>query len=1075
MKRRGVSWLRVAGGSIRRATLAGCVVATLAGSVAVAIPSRANAAELTPTSTHLTVSPNPTPQGEYTNVTAHVTPAPTGYAGLEFVYADAQGRTWTDTALVNQAGDAYGRPKLGVGTYEVTAFFLGSDDLGPSTSGTVPFAVLERIVTIPGFSFEYETVYADQTVPFTMWARPAPLSGDLRLNAGTYLRSGDYPATAGDAHGSLDFMYGTYDVYAELRRSSAAAKGCPVRVTTQLRPDEPQLTVSPASAPAGEPLTFELSVFDPSALPGIYGFLSAELHFRHEDGSDVISRHVAISGGTGSTVWTLSRPGRYDVWFTLADYIWAVPESNHVSITTLPFYDQPVSPLPGAKPGAVPTTITLDPLPATAWKDDLIPFRVTIDPAPPQAGRVTIEDGSHGFTLMNPTSTPGVFVANGIHMPAGPHRFRATYGGSDTHAPSVSEPQDLFADSIPTTTTLTFTPNDPDGLTDVTLTATVSPVPPSGTVYIYRDGTYEMSGQVNTTTGKVSWTRTWPTWAVHHLTASFMYGGKFADSHSEPVTLEVDTAPTEVTLTGPTRVANAGVKTWYSAAFAEARSIYAWLALYVDGARTSVAVTENPQEFSATFTPGRHTVQVLGSPQPGVEGWSNVLTVDVGPYANRSLIQGTVVVNNGNPFTNSEVVVVEPSLATNSPYATSFQLSNDGVHWATFDYVEGFNNTVLWDLSDAACGGSDGPGEHRLYYRWTNYQGADGVPIESTTVTITGSENTALGIDLVAPTVSAPSEAANPSALGADPAVATRIAWGGSDNLSGIGRYELEQSTNGGDWQSVSLADPTSRSVNVDLVADSSYQFRVRARDRAGNLSGWATSDAIVPSAPPSDVTPPVVSAPSVALVSGNALAANPLVTVSWPAGSDVSGLSTYRLETRSNGGGWAQVTTPGPLATSVNLGLAPGRTYEFRLRATDVPGNTSDYVTSAAFRLTRLQEKASAIKYVGAWKRVTLNGAAGGYVKKASVSGATATYIFSGRWIAIASTLGPNRGTVRFTLDGATTTVDLYSPTTRTAWLVYSVGLSPGSHTLVMEATGLKNSKSTGKRVDLDALVVLQ
>jgi hypothetical protein len=135
----------------------------------------------------------------------------------------------------------------------VTAFFRGTEDLAPSTSATQAIAVMERIVAIPGFRLEYPTVYADQTVPFTMWARPAPLTGDLRLNASTWLKSGDFPVTAGDAHGSLDFDYGNYDnsggyeIFAELRHSSSAAKGCPVTLKPQLRPDDPQLSVSPTS------------------------------------------------------------------------------------------------------------------------------------------------------------------------------------------------------------------------------------------------------------------------------------------------------------------------------------------------------------------------------------------------------------------------------------------------------------------------------------------------------------------------------------------------------------------------------------------------------------------------------------------------------------------------------------------------------------------------------------------------------------------------------------------------------------------------------------------------------------
>jgi hypothetical protein len=224
-----------------------------AGGVALARPSPAVAADLTATTTQITVTPNPTPQGESTHVTAHVSPAPTGYAILDFVYANGDGGSWTDTAPVNQDGDAYGTPQLALGSYEVTGFFLGTDVLAPSTSSTQPFAVLERIVTVPGFSLDRTPVYADQTVPFTMWARPTPLSGDLRLNASTWVKSGDFPATAGDAQGTLDFDYGNFDqaggyrVYAELRNSSAAAKGCPVTILPQLRPDDPQLRVSPGS------------------------------------------------------------------------------------------------------------------------------------------------------------------------------------------------------------------------------------------------------------------------------------------------------------------------------------------------------------------------------------------------------------------------------------------------------------------------------------------------------------------------------------------------------------------------------------------------------------------------------------------------------------------------------------------------------------------------------------------------------------------------------------------------------------------------------------------------------------
>jgi hypothetical protein len=1067
------------GSSVRAVALTVSLVFVCVSSVALAAPPAVAAVELAPTTTTVSVTPNPTPQGESTYVSAHVTPAPIGIAWVEFVYASAAGRSWSDVARVNEAGDASGRPLLEVDTYDVTAFFLGNDDLAPSTSSTQAFAVVERIVAIPRFLLEYSTIYADQTVPFTMWAHPTPLTGDLRLNASTWVKSGDFPVTAGDAHGTLDFDYGNYDdgayhVYAELRRSTSAAKGCPIDIKPKLRPDVPLLEVSPASVPAGSPLTFDLSVFDPSALPGIYGFLSADLHFRFEDGREEISRSVDISSGSGSTVWSLPRPGTYDVWFTLADYIWAAPESNHVSVTVLPFFDQPFPPLRATQPGAQPTTITLDPLPSTGWKSDPIPFRATISPAP-SSGSVRIEDGSSSFALLSPTGTPGMYAATGYSLSAGPHRFRAVYDGNASFAPSASEAQDVVADSIPTTTQLTFTPDSPDALTDVTVTATVSPVPPSGTIYVYRDGTLELTGQVNRTTGKASWTSTWPTWAIHHLTARFEYGGRFADSHSDTVTLAVSTVRTGVTLSGPATIANAGVSTSFTAAFERAPVQYAGLALFVDDKKVNQwSITKGPRVVSTSFRPGQHKVQVQYWPQPGVEGWSDPLIVNVGPYANRALIQGTLVVNHGNPFTNSEIVLIEPSLVTGSAYATSLQLSNDGVHWATFTYVNGFNNSLLWDLSNAACGGSSAPGNHRIYYRWTNYQGSNGVPIESVDVTITDSDSAPLAIDRIAPTPTVPTTGSSLSAVAAGAVSPTTVRWTGTDNLSGIGQYELEQSVNGGQWIPVELASPTDASVGLNLTAGTSYQFRVRARDRAGNLSSWSTSDAFVPQAPP-DVTPPTVFAPVVAIPGGTVLAAKPAVTVSWRAGTDDSGLAAYGLEAKSSVGSWTPVQLSGPLVTSVNLGLAVGANYQFRLRATDVAGNTSAYTNGASFKLTRLQENAVAIKYVGAWSRVTQSGASGSYVKKASVSGARATYAFTGRWVAIASTLGPNRGKVRVTLDGAVTTIDLYSATTKAGWVVFSRGVPMGPHTLVIEATGLKNASSSGSRVDLDALITLQ
>jgi hypothetical protein len=92
-------------------------------------------------------------------------------------------------------------------------------------------------------------------------------------------------------------------------------------------------------------------------------------------------------------------------------------------------------------------------------------------------------------------------------------------------------------------------------------------------------------------------------------------------------------------------------------------------------------------------------------------------------------------------------------------------------------------------------------------------------------------------IDTVRPVVGAPVvTVASGGSLGSS-AVPVAVTWTGSDAASGIGHYELLQSTNGGAWKTV--ANPTTSGVVRALVASSAttYRFRVRAVDRAGNAT----------------------------------------------------------------------------------------------------------------------------------------------------------------------------------------------------------------------------------------------
>lgn len=76
-----------------------------------------------------------------------------------------------------------------------------------------------------------------------------------------------------------------------------------------------------------------------------------------------------------------------------------------------------------------------------------------------------------------------------------------------------------------------------------------------------------------------------------------------------------------------------------------------------------------------------------------------------------------------------------------------------------------------------------------------------------------------------------------PSMLG-DPEVPVVLSWPGSDLDSGIARYELQQSLNGGAYSAVALPAPAATTITL-LLAPGAYGFQVRAQDNVGNWSDW--------------------------------------------------------------------------------------------------------------------------------------------------------------------------------------------------------------------------------------------
>ncbi len=96
--------------------------------------------------------------------------------------------------------------------------------------------------------------------------------------------------------------------------------------------------------------------------------------------------------------------------------------------------------------------------------------------------------------------------------------------------------------------------------------------------------------------------------------------------------------------------------------------------------------------------------------------------------------------------------------------------------------------------------------------------------------------------DSVAPVARPPVSGVVANAQLGTSTVPVRLAWSATDDRSGITRYNLQQSVNGGAFANVALPTSTTASIFLPLQPRSTYQFQVRASDQSGNWSRFAQS-----------------------------------------------------------------------------------------------------------------------------------------------------------------------------------------------------------------------------------------
>lgn len=111
---------------------------------------------------------------------------------------------------------------------------------------------------------------------------------------------------------------------------------------------------------------------------------------------------------------------------------------------------------------------------------------------------------------------------------------------------------------------------------------------------------------------------------------------------------------------------------------------------------------------------------------------------------------------------------------------------------------------------------------------------------DSATVTVS------LATDTAPPAITGLSESLPGQTVGTS-TVRARITWAGSDPGSGIANYHVQVSVNGGAYGTIALPSPTATWVDHSLTTGSTYQFRVRAKDRQGNVSAFTAWPPMTP------------------------------------------------------------------------------------------------------------------------------------------------------------------------------------------------------------------------------------
>lgn len=250
---------------------------------------------------------------------------------------------------------------------------------------------------------------------------------------------------------------------------------------------------------------------------------------------------------------------------------------------------------------------------------------------------------------------------------------------------------------------------------------------------------------------------------------------------------------------------------------------------------------------------------------------------------------------------------------------------------------------------------------------------------------------------------------------------------------------------------------------------DRTVRFQLRLDD---GTTGPVYTDAIGV-----DTVAPVVVPPTISLTPGK-VAAGPRVPVEvrWAASDDGSGLTGVRLEQDCGAGlgDPAAAVDPGKGSRAGSVGQGD---CHVAVLATDAARNETRSPDGRGGRVAIVDDEEPAIAWGPGWVVRDAPGAIGSRAHRTDRARAKATIEVDGDQLAIVAATGPSAGRLRVIVDGEPAgIVDLFDPAGSRRRVVAVLDL-PGrdTHAVTLRVMGESAPGSSGRRVELDAIVVLR